>query len=204
MRVSVEFNEAYSNSTYSGVVTGPAAQPFSSAVQDAFPYGPQGQRYFIVLTSPDTSDRDLLIVDKSVTLGDVFALFGDEPIRIDNGGRGGGGFWNTVPEVLAAASKLSGPVRATLSLFAISLSVRYREERGEIKDWDDTGSVSKNLEQMVLSHNPWTRRVFDRTFGLSRDRGGELLRSLGYYRSGIDETNEEHWTRDDPDPIYPR
>lgn len=197
LHVRVAFRDAYTGQQFDGTIAGAASAAFVALLNETLPTSSPGSSYFIPISTP-SGDGELLLLDRNASIASVSTLFGSDVVQVDNGGRGGGGFWITVSQVAEAAPVIGKALTTTRNVVAIALGVRYGEQRTEVKDWDDSGVVSSRLAQMVLAENPWRRDLFDRTFGLTRERGGELLRSQGYYRWGVDESGTELWAHREP------
>lgn len=143
---------------------------------------------WLFLSWPHGAHRTEVTLDASVTLGQLHRMFGpdllsDPPVlRVDDGGRGGGGSWLDALDVANAVMNVTGYVAAASAASRAAKTLRYRKPRELARDWEDTDKVSLGLERYVKANDHWPRKLFDSTFGLSRHRGSQLLRELGYVR----------------------
>lgn len=140
-----------------------------------------------------------------LTFGQVRDFFGDEieadppTITVDDGGYGGDeGLWfQYAIEILRGGFEIAGAVATILGAQRQLARLRFAEYRRLAKQWNDTGTISTELSDLVYNHGNWERPDFDRAFNLGDSRGPELLRALGYERREDDWGNESWWWEPD-------
>lgn len=201
-RIVVEYDADYAVDEpghHQIVVEGPVDRSFLELLSAVVPASTERSRIFLLAHGAARHERVLMLLDAEVTLGQVAELFEYETLYADNSGRGGDSNWVTVSEVFGAVGPVGKAMRAAKGIYGVVTGIQYADERTAIKDWDDTGVISMKLRQMVLRESTWRRSHFDAVFALSRDRGGVLLRELGYWRSSIDDNNIEFWKRAEDD-----
>lgn len=125
-----------------------------------------------------------------LTFGQVRDFFGDEidadppTIAVDDGGYGGDeGLWFQYGiEIVRGGFEAAGAVATILGAQRQLARLRFAEYRRLAKQWNDTGTISTELSDLVYNHGTWDRPDFDRAFNLGDLRGPDLLRALGYER----------------------
>jgi hypothetical protein len=129
-----QFLDGYSDTEILLTVSGDSTGTFKQALTNSLPNTDPQMIYFAIVSDPLSADREVLILDSTVTVGQVAFLFQGETVRIDNRGRGGGGFWVSVSELAQAVPHIGSAIRTTRGVFGIAIAVRYRSERAAIKE----------------------------------------------------------------------
>jgi len=189
--VSGEPSDNFLDSINSNVI----ADQGSEVLRD---YGLYGIRW----TDPDYPA--LLMQDGTqLTFAQIRDFFGDEidaeppTITVDDGGYGGDeSLWfEYAIVIIRGVAEAVGVVSTTLGAQRQLARVKFASYRRLAKEWNDTGVISTELQDLVYNHGNWDRNDFDRAFNLGDARGPQLLRDLGYERRR-DEWGNESWWRD--------
>lgn len=160
-----------------------------------------GQPAAVWWTDPDFPEHLLMIVPEGMTLGVAREYFGDEAdqypptIGVNEGGLGGDSdAANYIIELVRNSFEIAGYVSAALSVQRAAVRAKYGNARRLAKDWNDGDHIAPELRDVVLAKWIWSRRHFDKVFGLGPSRGPLLLRTLGYERHDMDWGEEWHRT----------
>jgi hypothetical protein len=152
----------------------------------------------IIRWSPsDVSDEQLMVsLGLGTTATQFYKAFGplvsaDPPVlSLQVDGIGGDG------EIASLAGDAFKVYKLVQGVLSINDAFRYKEHRQEVEAWEDTGSITMRLRQLVLAEAVWEPEAFTRIFGIrGRDRA-TLLTELGYSvttRDGI-----KTWTETEP------
>lgn len=148
---------------------------YGTPTHGAFKFG------IIRWSPPDGSDEELMLsLDLKTSAKRFHKAFGllvaAEPpvLSLQVDGIGGDG---DIASVFGIVGKVFTFAKSVLS---ITDSLRYREHRREIEDWEDSGSITMRLRQLVLAQSMWAPKAFSRIFRIrGRDRAN-LLSALGY------------------------
>jgi hypothetical protein len=192
VRIRVEFLEAYENRRQVVTLAGPEDRGLIEALEAAVGKSPHNRIYALELV-PEHLGDDLLALDTRITLGDLAHLFGDDVVKIDNAGRGGGA--EPVASLFDVLGEFAKGSRIAKSVSDAIGNVRWREYRLAAKEWDDRGELPRELVDLILNDGEWMVDHFDRAFLLPRNQGRALLRDLGYDRRDDPDLGEVWWRR---------
>jgi hypothetical protein len=138
-----------------------------------------------------------LTVGPEATFGRSVEFFGAHtPVRIQNGGVGGGGGFPDLVEALRGAAEVIGYISLALAARRAAMAAYYREHHEAARNWRESSLLTRELKDLVYEWPAWRREQFDEQFGLEED-GPRLLRELGYQRR--DQDGEEWWWRTEVD-----
>lgn len=205
IRINVSFSTMSGALSGDIVVEGAAKEMFvvatARAVRHQLSDDYRGQPAAVWWADPDFPERLLMIVPEGLTMAAANEYFGDEvtkqppSIGVNEGGLGGDSDAATyIIELIRSGFEIAGYVSATLAVQRAAVKARYGRARQLAKDWNDGDYIGPELRDVVLAKWIWSRRDFDKVFGLGPSRGPLLLRSLGYQRYDMDWGEEWHRT----------